>query len=111
MNTRASTLVIAAALAAATALNSQAADRELTPHQKAESDWLAAQIAVGSTSFAPIPFPVPAPKAAPARNMRPATPYEQAENDYLTKERDLTDGNLTPIQPPSFHRPANVAGR
>jgi hypothetical protein len=103
---------MAAAFATVTALNSQAADQsELTPHQKAESDWLTAQIAVGSQSFAPIPFPVPAPKARPARSTRIETRYQRAESDWLTKERDLTDGDTTPISPPSFNAPANVAGR
>jgi hypothetical protein len=121
MSTRIRTIVIALALAVP-ALSSQAADqsayfdqqrqitdgyypvedaqpapdRAETPHQAAEEKWLASQIAVGSTSFAPIPFPVPS--AAPqATKLKPATSHQAAEDNWLAAERNEESGNVAPV--------------
>jgi hypothetical protein len=135
MNTRAKTIVMAVALAAAaSALGSQAADqsayfdqqRQLTdgyfpdearlpskplkpatPYQTAQDKWLGAEIGVGSTSFKPIPFPVLAdtPAAAPVEH---ETPHQVAQDQWLTAERTLGSGSYAPISfpPPSVAQSA-----
>ncbi len=72
-----------------------------------EDQWYGRERAQGSGVVAPVPFPVPAslatPKNRPAgaveasANRRPATAAQAAEDEFLTKERNETDGNVAPV--------------
>jgi hypothetical protein len=109
MNTRVKTLLIAAAIAAgASALGSQAADRDdfsidptpagkrpSTVYQDEENAWLTAERS-RPQGVPPTPFPVPAAAPVGAKSP-PATPYQSAENKWLTQERNETDGNMAPV--------------
>jgi hypothetical protein len=107
MNTRTSTILIAGALiAAASTLSAQAADQDptareakpVTLHEAQESDWFARERILGSTSFAPVPFPVPpAAPAARAMAVKPITLHQAEESDWFARERALGSGTFAPV--------------
>jgi hypothetical protein len=115
MNTRTSTILIAGALiAAASTLSAQAADqdptaREAKPatlHQAQESDWFARERALGSGTFAPVPFPVRPAAPVVAAKSRPAPTSQTADNNWWTQEQALDDGHVWPIPSASNARTA-----
>ena len=121
MNTRTSTILIAGVLiAAASTLSAQAADqdptaREAKPatlHQAQESDWFAREQALGSGTFAPVPFPVRPAAPVVASKSGPA-PTQTADNKWWTLEQALDDGHVWPLPSTSNARTsfAGVAGR
>jgi hypothetical protein len=110
MNTRTSTILIAGALiAAASTLSARAADQDPTAseakpttlHQAQESDWFARERALGSTTFAPVPFPVrPAAPVKRAAAVKPTTLRQAEESDWFARERALGSGSFAPVQFP-----------
>jgi hypothetical protein len=110
MKTQARTLALVAALAAASALTANAASengyfdggpvqprasKPLTQHQAAEARWLEAQIAVGSASVEPIPFPLPEVRVSAGRPAQ-LTLHTVEENEWLELERERGPGS-TPV--------------
>jgi hypothetical protein len=134
MNTRAKTILMAVAVAAATAaLNSQAADqgtwfeqqREMTdgnststfvptparaalatPHQLAEIKWLDAE-RTREGGVAPYPFPLPEVTAVAQAPSTPTT--ESAQFETFENQVQLTDGAV-PAFTPSEHVMAGGMG-
>jgi len=65
-------------------------------HTAQENAWLEAERQRGnSLSVADIPFPVPTAQGA-RTNTRPETARQSAENSFLTRERNETDGSVEP---------------
>jgi hypothetical protein len=94
-----------------TVVPTPARSKPAAAHTLAEDQWYGRERAQGSGSVAPVPFPVPdalaTPKNRPASasttvsaNSRPASAHTLAEDNFLTQERNETDGNVAPVQPP-----------
>jgi hypothetical protein len=118
MNTRTSTILIAGALiAAASTLSAQAADQDPTAsvakpatlHQAEESDWFAREQALGSGTFAPVPFPVR--PAAPVVAVKSATLHQAEESDWFAREQALGSGTFAPVPFPVRPAVAVVAAK
>ena len=111
MNNRTKMILVAVAFAATTSSLSSQAQSYSTTHTDQENAWLEAERERGNTrSFADIPFPVPPTKAV-ATNSRPETARQAAENKFLTRERNETDGNVAPVQFPSSGAASPTAGK
>jgi hypothetical protein len=94
-----------------TVVPTPARSKPATARTLQEDQWYGRERAQGSGNVAPVQFPVPAALATPLNrdasaapavsvNSRPVSAHTLAEDDFLTQERNETDGNVAPVQPP-----------